>query len=228
MLVFRTLILSLVILATRPMVWAQTESINDAALWLTINLEKKINDRWDIQLNQHNRIGENMTTYTRGNLDLGAKYHFNKSLKMMGGYVFIKNRRLDNSYATNHFLYLAVAAKKEYKNWELTYRNLVQARFRDFNTSETWNMPVWYERNKLTLSYQINKRYEGYVAQELYYPLNQTRTKGFDRSRSFGGLIYKVNKDVKVDFYFLFQQELNARNATNRDFVYGISYNQEF
>ena len=66
------------------------------------------------------------------------------------------------------------------------------------------------------------------MAFELYYPFYQEKHRGFSKSRSIIGLDYKITKKTDAEVYFLYQQELNAFNQTNRDFVYGLELSHQF
>lgn len=78
------------------------------------------------------------------------------------------------------------------------------------------------------------KRKEGYwsngyhVAQEFYLPLNDYKQKSFDRSRSFVGLFRALSRFDEIEFYFMFQNQLNPLKQRKQDFVYGIGYAKEF
>jgi hypothetical protein len=201
---------------------------DDAAVWLNINLEKKLNDHFGIHLSQQNRIGNNASEYTLGYGDLGLSYSYNKHVKVMLDYVYGKRRRLDGTYRNRQMIYFALILKKKFGSWTILYRNRIQAQSQELQPDDYGVNAAYYERNKLTLKYEINKRFEAYLFEELYYPLYQAKGKGLDRSRSGVGLNYTINKKSGFEFYFLYQHELNARNRPERLFVYGIGYNHEF
>ena len=203
------------------------EFINDAALWLSVNFEKKINKHFYLQLNQQNRITENMTTYGRGSADLNVTYRLNKNIRFTGGYVFLKRPLPDNSYTNEHRFYSAITLKKRLGRWDFTFRNMLQLRFKNIYSSYEGKVPGIYERNKLTVKYDLNKYFNPYISEELFYPLHKGIQKGLSKSRTAIGCTYRLSSKSQLDLYFLFQQELNAYNPTNRDFVYGISFTQE-
>jgi hypothetical protein len=160
--------------------------------------------------------------------DLGLSYNFNKHVKVMLDYVYGKRRRLDGTYKNRQMIYFALVLKKKFGQWTILYRNRIQAQSQELQPDDYGVKPSYYERNKLTLKYELNKHVEAFVQSELYYPLYQAKGKGFDRSRSGAGLNYTLNKKTSFDFYFLYQHELNASRRTQRLFVYGIGYNHEF
>lgn len=201
---------------------------DDAALWLNVYLEKKMNDRFDIHLNHKSRISNNISEYSMGYADIGLTYNFSKNIKLLGDYVYTKRRNQDASYGNRHQFYLALILKKKVGRWIFSYRNMVQTQVQDIYVSYDGAVPVNYERNKFTIKYDINKRFTAYVAEELYLPFYQAKSKGLDRSRSYMGLFYNLTKKSSIEVYFLYQHELNAFNRTNRDFIYGLGYSREF
>jgi hypothetical protein len=77
------------------------------------------------------------------------------------------------------------------------------------------------------------------VAEELYFPLNNQQMKGADRSRSFIGMFYNINRHNQIELYYMFQAQLQYGgwykqddtfndHQLNHDFVYGIGYAFQF
>jgi hypothetical protein len=201
---------------------------NDAALWLNASVEKKLSDKIVVQLNQKNRIYNNFSHYGLGYADLGLYYKINKHIRLQGDYVFGLQRNYKNESALPHQFYLAITFKQKINRFTYLYRNMVQMRYKSYFTSETGTIPKLYERNKFTVKYELNKKMTFYVSEEIRYPFDQTRNKGLNRSRSSLGLEYSFSKTIVVQPYFTFQQELNAFNKTNRDFIYGLGFSYEF
>lgn len=208
--------------------FAQADYVDDAAVWISFNLEKKINKHVYLHLSQQNRITENVSTYGRGNIDFGVTYRFNKNIRLMGDYVYLKRPNPDNSFTNEHRFYTALILKKNIGRWDFTYRNMVQMRMKNIYSSVDGKIPKFYERNKVSVKYDLNKFINPYVAYELYYPFYQAKNRGFSKSRSIIGLDYKITKKTDAEVYFLYQHELNAFNPTNRDFVYGLELSHQF
>lgn len=223
----RLFIFTLLLLSSINQLFAQADYIDDAAVWVGFNLEKKLTDKIYLQLSQQNRITENVSTYGRGNIDVGVTYRFTKNIRLMGDYVYLKRPNPDHSFTNEHRLYAALVLKKEVGRWDFSYRNMVQMRMKNIYTSEEGKIPQYFERNKLSVKYQLNKYFSPYVSGELFYPFNQTKNKRLKKVRTTIGLDYKINRKTNVEVYFLYQHELNAFNSTNRDFVYGVSLSRE-
>lgn len=201
---------------------------DDAQLWLNLNLEKELNDEFGIHFSHSSRINNNMSDYGLGYGDIGVSYARNKNIKVMLDYVLRQRRNLDGSYSTRHRAYFAVIVKKEIKQFTFSYRYRFQGELRNVLTSENGTVPRYYDRHKVMVKYEINKRFEAFVSEELYYPWQQEKNKGFDRSRSAIGLIYKLSKRKSIEGNFTYRHELNAFNRTNRDFIYSLTYSYEF
>ncbi len=118
--------------------------------------------------------------------------------------------------------------RKENQQLKEALADLVQMRMKNIYTSEDGKIPKFYERNKVSVKYDLNKFINPYVAFELYYPFYQEKHRGFSKSRSIIGLDYKITKKTDAEVYFLYQQKLNAFNQTNRDFVYGLELSHQF
>lgn len=206
---------------------AQAYYIDDAALWISFNLEKKINKHVFLHLSQQNRITENMSTYGRGSVDVGITYRITKNIRLMGDYVYLKRPNPDNSYTNEHRGYIALILKKNIGRWDFSYRNMIQMRFKNIYSSYDGKVPKYYERNKLTVKYDLNKFINPYLSEELFYPFYQGKNKGLNKSRTAVGINYNLNKHTQLDVYFLYQYELNAFNPTNRDYVYGLGFSHE-
>lgn len=201
---------------------------DDAALWMNIYLEKKINKKIHLHLNQKNRFADNIGRLDVSYADFGITYNFNRHVRVMFDYVFAEKRRLDYSFSNNHQFYGALILRQKLKKFTFSYRNMVTANMQDIYSSYDGRVPVFTDRNKLTVKYELNKRYSFYTAEELYMPFYQAKNKTLSRSRTFAGVFYRLTKDTEFELYFAFQRQLNAFNVTKRVFIYGIGYSWQF
>src|SRR5688572_25985580 len=143
---------------------------DDAALWLNFYVEKKLNDNFDVHFTHSSRINNNVSEYGLGYGDIGVSYARNKNIKVMADYVYRKRRNLDGSYSDRHRAYFAVILKKELGRFACSYRYRFQAELRDMFVSEDGLVPRYYDRHKVTIKYDLSKRFSAYVSEELYYP----------------------------------------------------------
>lgn len=201
---------------------------NDARLWLYVKLNKSLNNKLKAQLILQNRLDNNISEYGQFNLNPELNYKLFKGFRLTGGYVVGKIRNLDASYATRHQAYAGFSYKWKWKQLALTYRNLVQVQAKSVLSSNKGEVLRWYERNKLTLSYQLNRRLEAYLAQELNSPFYRFSEMPINRFRSFVGASYKLSTKSEIEGYFMLQTKSSFKSRPNRDFVYGITYVYNF
>lgn len=212
---------------------------NDAQLWFNLYLEKTITKKFAIHLNQQDRWTNNISEYKLGYADIGITYKFTKNIKILADYVFTEKKRKEGTFSTRHQYYVALVFKKDIGRWRFSYRNMFQFQYNDPYTSENGYFPYYYDRNKFIVKYFATKRFEFYAAEELYIPLNNQQLIGVDRSRTFVGMFYNVTKKQQVEFYFMYQAQLQKGDWYKqhnyypdymlcRDFVFGIGYGISF
>jgi hypothetical protein len=201
---------------------------DDAVVWGNIHLEKKLNDNFNLHLNHQSRFNDNVSRYQRASFDLGVTYRLHKNIRVQLDYMYMNRRGGDLLFGNRHRLYVAVILRKKVGSFVFSYRNRVQGQVNEFYSSPDGQVPIFYERNKLTAKYELNKRVSFSVSSELWLPFYQAQNKGFDRSRSFVGTSYKITKKNEVELYFGYQHELNSFKVTRRLFIYGVGYSYEF
>jgi hypothetical protein len=212
---------------------------NDAQAWFNFYVEKKITKKFLVHLNQQDRFENNISQYRLGYADVGITYRFTKQIKILVDYVFTGKKRNTDYFRTVHQYYVALVLKKDIRRWRFSYRNMLQMQYNDPMTSKNGYFPYSYDRNKFTVRYEVSKRFLFYTAEELYSPLNNQQLKNVDRSRTFIGMFYNINKTNQLEFYFLFQSQLNKGDwykqkgyypdyMMDHYFVYGIGYSIAF
>lgn len=201
--------------------------INDAGLWLSAALEKKLNQRASLQLKQGLRMYENFTEVGQTYTDLSFSYMLYKGLTASVAYRFSQAKQIDNRYSLRHRAALDIAYRYKYKRLIFIFRERFQFQYRNVGTSETGNVPRLYLRTKFTLKYDLKRKITPYVAVEMYNPLNNPKREWIDRMRYRAGLEYEINKHHTLDLYGLMDQQLFRKNA-RYDYVAGIAYKYSF
>lgn len=202
---------------------------DDASLRLYLKFDKRISKRFDAQLVLQNRLQDNMTHYSRFNVNPELVYKPLKSLKIIGGYVYGFKRKPEGVYLPVHQGYAGIVARYKFNNFTLLYRNIVQGQTGASYNRQKASLVKFYDRNKFTLKYEVNKYFEVYTAYEANIPLADLSYLYVRRSRYFLGAAYNLSKRSYIEGYFLFQ----TRIATNdfyprRDFIYGLTYSYDF
>src|SRR5688572_2742471 len=134
-----------------------TQPSQDAGLWTTINVEKKLNDKFSFFLTEEFRLRENFTRINLFYTDLGVEVRPAKFLKVALSYRHIQKNLLDGFYAFRHRIMLDITLKKKFGDFALAYRQRLQREVRSPFTSEDGMIPEWYSRNKFTVKYDFGK-----------------------------------------------------------------------
>ncbi len=211
---------------------------DDAQVRGHFNIETKLNKRFTVHLDQQYRITNNVSDFSRGSADIGITFKINKHIKLLADYVYIQKQKNSGIWNQRNWYYGAVVLKKDIGYWRIVGRAMLQARNGDVNSDKA-NLTRLYNRNKVSVRYEINKRLTGFVAEEIYIPLNSPQAKGIDRSRTFAGILINTFKNQQLEFYFMYQVWTQKNNwwdqsdrypdpLLRRDFIYGIGYGIEF
>lgn len=212
--------------------------MDDSQLWLHLDLEKKINKYFDVNLKFKGRLTNNFSLPGQGYSDIGLGFKVNKNIKLIADYVYSEKISKNGIYKTRHTFYAAIILKKEVGRWQISYRNRLQFRYKKPFTSSDGYIAYIYDRNKINIKYEFTKHVSIYASEEIYIPLNNPQLKGISKSRSYIGLLLSITKHQKIEFYFMHQLQLQQGDWFNQDisypnspltrlFVYGLGYNIE-
>jgi hypothetical protein len=197
--------------------------VNDAQLWTSVNLEKKLTPDLSIEFTEEVRIIENMTEAETIFSELGASYMFWKRLKLGAAYRFTLKRRLDDTYAHLNSWYVEGSYHEKIKPFRFVLRLRYQSRYAEAFTSEKAGTPKNHLRTKLMVKYDLSKKTEPYVYAETFFKIGVPAAESFDELRLCGGVKYAFNRMHKVDLHYLFCREYNAANPETA-YVIGVGY----
>lgn len=200
---------------------------NDAQLWTSVTLEKKIIKQLSVSISEEVRFSDNITEVGSFFTDIGLTYKFHKNWRLSGDYRFTNKIRLDNSYSKRHRYYFDLSYRRKFYQFTVMLRTRFQSQYKDVNSSETGHLPEYYSRNKLTLKYNITRTISPYLSAEAFIPLNNPKVQGIDNMRYCLGLEWEFVKNSTLDVFYLIQQEYQVKNR-ERDFVAGIGYYYSF
>ncbi len=204
-----------------------SQAVNDAGLWTTINLEKKMNKRLELFVTEEYRRKENFSQTNLFYTDIGFSLKPTGFLKLSLSYRFIQKYMEDDTYSFRHRMMLDILLKKKFGKITASFRERIQAEARDVYTSEDGKLREWYSRNKLELKYDLDKPITPYAAVEFRYQLNNPRdielNKTWHRVRYVLGLDYKVNNRNSFSLYYLIQRGFNV-SAPQNLYIVGLGY----
>ncbi len=163
-------------------------------LWAGASIEKKLNKKFDLQVNGQARFVENLT-YVQSYLgEIGLSYKIIKNLEISGYYRFIHRRKDEaKAFKNRHRFYADLAYGQKLGPIKFDYRLRYQHQFKD-NDGEI-GFDKSYLRNKLEISYPNKSKFTPFVSGDLFYEIGNK----FDQLRPKGGLSYKINKHNSID-----------------------------
>jgi hypothetical protein len=201
---------------------------DDASLRLNLKFDKRLSKNLDLQFTLQNRFRDNMTHYSQFNANPELVFKASKHFKILAGYVYGMKRKPEGIYLSQHQMYGGVLARVKFSNFTLMYRNIVQAQTKATYDQEKASILRYYDRNKFTVKYEINKYLEVYTAYEANVPLADLDYLYIRRSRYYLGGAYKLTKRSYLEGYFLFQTKIPTSFYPTRDFIYGLTYSYDF
>ncbi len=101
------------------------QASNDAGLWGTFNLEKKVKHNVSFFLTEEYRLKENFTQTNLFYTDFGAAVRLYKFLKVSLAYRVIEKNLVDNTFSFRHRLMLDSVLKKKVGSFGLSYRQRI-------------------------------------------------------------------------------------------------------
>lgn len=201
---------------------------NDAALWLKAQFGKKIGSGFELRYSLQFRFNNNVSQLGQVANDVGLRYKVNKHLKFFLNYVLRESLLPPGYYRITHQFYTGLSAKTEFQRFTLKYRLRLQTRIREGELPEDVLWPESVIRNKFSLYYQIVKRTKIYMAYEIANPLADPESLGYNRSRTYLGCEYQLNRSSSLEPYFMLQRHYSLNNQPRRDFIYGLNFNFKF
>jgi hypothetical protein len=197
--------------------------VNDAGLWMSVNLEKKITPVFSAAFSQELRMNENISEAGTIFSDIGLQYKYGKHLKFAAFYRYSKKRRLDDMYDTRWSQYVDMAYRQEVKSFALNLRMRYQLKNSELLSSSEGSATANLLIPKLIVKYDSGRKYKPYVFAEPYYNLSVPTDKVLEQLRFCGGVEYTFNRMHAVDLHYIIQKKYTY-NQPYTDYVIGIDY----
>jgi hypothetical protein len=197
---------------------------DDAMLFLGINAEKKVNDKFTIAINEQVRFNQNISNFQQANTTLLIYYKINKNLKVDVGYNNRQKNELEGYFSYRNRYFASIYYK--YKLKKLTFTN--RLRYQTSTYSDIENSYSNFIRYKLSLKYNLNTRMDFSVSNEINCPLFNANALPISRNRSSAEFTYRFTKKINTEIYFMFQRKYNYKGAPRRQFIFGVNLNFEF
>ena len=184
---------------------------NDAGLWTTFTIQKKITKKISVVVDQEFRLRENFQRINLFYTNLGVDYKLNKYFKLSPSYRAIQKIRLDNTVSHRHRLSMDATIKKKFNKITLAERVRYQIEVQDYLTSSKGRLPEQF------ISCELRYQIRSWRGNDMFY------NNSFHRIRNIVGADYEFNNKNSITLYYLIQNEFNINNLENI-YIIGIAY----
>lgn len=217
-------VFAFLILILAPVTTAVAQ-VNDAGLWASVNLEKKFSKKISLHFSEELRFNENFSELGTVFSELTGEYQFSKMFAVSGGYRFIQKRRLDDSYSTRHRYLINFNVKNKLGPVATNFRIRYQSQYSDIYSSEEGMVPSDYLRTKLSLKYNLQRKYTPFISGEMFVHLNRADGMLLDNYRVSAGMEYEFSKKSSIDLGYMVDREIQVKNPwTSYVVVIGWNY----
>lgn len=218
-------ILFAIIIAT--ICWnASTAQQQDAGMWLSANIEKKINKNLKIAVAQEFRLQENYSQLGTYFTNVALQYKISKSFSASFNYRFLEKKQINLLYQTRNRFYLDVAYKYKADKWNFILRTRFQNQVKSISFDKDYSDPQYYWRNKISIKYSF-KDFTPYTSVEIFNPLDNPKGNYINEIRYAIGSDYELSKKNTVGGYFLIDREQNVNDPLTA-FIIGVEYTYAF
>jgi hypothetical protein len=200
-----------------------TAQVNDAGLWLNLDVEKKITQKFSAEFSQALRYNENITEIGTSLSEIGLSYKVIKPLTVGAAYRFSQKKRVDDFYSNRHRFSFNISYKIKVNQFKISLREQFQSSYKDIGVSADGGIAKNHLRSKITLAYDLEKKYTPYVSYEMYYEIGEY----IDNTRYKAGVEYEINKFHIVEISYMIEKEINV-NKPWTNYVIGLGYKLTF
>jgi len=190
---------------------------NDAELWSGVSIKKKITKDITGSLEQQVRLDQNISSPKNIFTEARVSYRFNKIFKYSVSYRFINRNQVEDGYVTGNRFTGDLRVRYKMKPLVFTYRNRMQ---REYRMEELGVRQINYNRNKLALALDLDKKFSPYISFEIYYHLNKEE---FNKNRYTVGVDFDLKNRNELSVFYRLQQDYNVNNPVNA-YIIGIGF----
>lgn len=189
-----------------PLLWmgitAQAQSINDWEARPNITLKYKPVDNLNLYGTYYLYLEDNFSQYDKSVFGFKAKYKANKWLKLRSEVRYGITNKDETYYDFRHGFELDKNVFN--KDWKIILRTLFQ------HEHEKGKSPDFYLRNRLTLSYDLNKKIELFAFTENYQEFDQGLQ--FYRQKTALGSEFELSKRSSIELRLVLINKSNHKN----------------
>ncbi|MDR0505944.1 MAG: DUF2490 domain-containing protein [Dysgonamonadaceae bacterium] len=217
----------LLLLMALPL-FAQPKKETNLGTSLSLNFEKKINRKLDLELGEEVRLINNNAGFDRCISIAGLDYFLLQEMKIGAYYSFIYQYNNDFLYEARHRFYVNISYKKTFEPFVFSWRGRFQTTYRDENRGEYRVNPKYAVKNKFEVAYLIwGSPWKPFLSCDFSTDLNDPETKGrISKIRCEGGVNWRYDRTTYFDFFLRFDSRTPLKNANVLSI--GANYRKKF
>lgn len=209
----------------------KAQATKDFGSWNTFSVEYKASDKVNLVFDQEVRFNENLTRLNQFFTEFGAELKLPGKIKTSLTFRTTQRLQPENYFSYRHRLTWDINVKKNIHAFTFLYRHRLQCGLRNYYSSPLGKIPSLYERHKLQIKYEVNKRIEPYFSTEIRFqlkdPRNMFHNNEFNWIRFKFGSDFKLSSNKSVGLYYLIQNELDIIDQQDI-YVIGLEYSLKF
>ena len=196
----------------------------DLKLWTRVSVKYDLTTKTRLAVEEEFRFYNNASSLEENHTEIGISHELSDNWEGGLFYRFIYETDPQDYYSLGHRGWFQLAYKWQWGNIKGSIRERLQGTFQDYMSSENGKIPENYLRSKISLTYEpIKGNIEPYIGGEFWYTLGTGDPAIIDKMRIGGGIEYRRNKNVRLDFFYNYQKDLQvARPDTGH--IFGIAY----
>lgn len=200
--------------------FGQLSEKKDFSAWGWIQLEKQTVKNQYITAQYQIRYSNNATVFDRSNFYLGYGFNYLKNFNTEVLYQYNSNYKVDQ----NTFYFGTSYKFKLFKNTSCFIRTAVQHTQNYFTGDYQADEPITEWRNRLRISYAINKAYSATISAEPYLAFDYMHSGYLSRVRYVSQLNLKYNKYQNFSLFYMIQPDEVTFKTPKIEYVLGLTY----
>lgn len=212
----RFLILFIII----PIINLSQGNYQDFGTWTKINSDFKINKKTSFTNKTELRTFDNSRQINQ----IYSQFSFQRKLSKKLSTSFAWRLKLDNeeySYELSNRFHNDLTYQKKYSDFKIFLRLRSQIQFYPVNLKEL------FERTRIKIQYEINKKTKIYLYNEQYFLMNKNITNKFKKNRFGTGIKYKLNNKTSLELKYLKIVDINVESPISFN-VIGFKIKNQF
>lgn len=172
----------------------------DFQYWSKAGVSFDIDKDWEFTFEEEFRFGDDAGDFYHHHSDFGFVYkNFTDWMDLGFNYRQVFEKDSKGKWRRENRPHLNVTLKGKLFGLDLSNRSRLEYRDRE-NKKD-----IWRYRNKLTVKLPLELtelKLQPYLADEVFINLDK---EGYNRNRLYGGVSFKLSKNIKGDIYYLWQ-----------------------